>query len=98
MRVLVAGLAQEGSLLYGIGAELLRQIVSLASPHSTPLVYNLCEQAAAEPLCREQSHFRIAVRKRPMLEFERKAGEYDVVDTDGWAQSDFKGRLPGGKK
>ena len=21
----------------------------------------------------------------------------DVVDTDGWAQSDFKGRLPGGK-
>ena len=29
---------------------------------------------------------------------QQKEEDDDVVDTDGWAQSDFKGRLPGGKK
>ena len=29
---------------------------------------------------------------------QQKKDDDDVVDTDGWAQSDFKGRLPGGKK
>jgi len=82
VRVLLAGLSQKGSPFHGISPETLRQIVSHASPHSEPLVYPLLDQMNQPPLEREESHFRIAVRKRPLLSFELEQGEHDVVDTD----------------
>ena len=82
VRILVAGLTQKGCPLYGVSPETLRQIVAHASPHSEPLVYPMVEQLSEEALNRELAHFRICVRKRPMLPFEKEADEFDVVETD----------------
>jgi len=75
-------MGQQGCPFYGISPETLRQIVAHASPHSEPLVYPMVEQLTAEPLLRDEVHFRICVRKRPMLSFEIEAQEFDVVETD----------------
>ena len=82
--ILVAGMTQKGSPFFGVSPETLRQIVSHASPHSESLVYFITErqEALKKSLNREDSHFRISVRKRPMLPFEKEAEEFDVVDTD----------------
>jgi len=82
VRTLVIGLEQPGCPLYGLTKEQLEKIISHYTDHSEPLVQHLHSQRLLCPLGRGDSHLRIAVRKRPLLPFELKSGEYDVIDTD----------------
>ena len=82
VRTLVAGLEQSSATLYGLSVPQLEEIVAYASPHSAGMVFPLHDQHRITALNREKSHFRIAVRKRPLLPFEIEAEERDVVDVN----------------
>jgi hypothetical protein len=79
---LVAGLIQKGGgcLLTQLGAELVEHIVEILFPGQGSIVLSLFEQLQQPPINRAESHFRLCVRKRPLLQFELAAGEYNVVD------------------
>jgi hypothetical protein len=80
---LVDGLLQKGGacLLTQLGAELVEHIVEIIFPGQGSIVLSLFEQLQLPPIDRSESHFRLCVRKRPLLQFELAAGEYNVVDT-----------------
>lgn len=88
IQMMVTGLYTPGCALHRINELLLSFIIEYALPGQGPLVYAIVKRRSVEDLFKtksflqsraEHQHFRVCLRKRPLLSQEVATGAYDVT-------------------
>lgn len=82
---LVPGLLQEKSSLFGMPTVVLAQVAEALSGSGAAVEW--VASWPRRPAERATAGMRIAVRKRPLLDFERQRNEWDCVEADARAQT-----------
>mmetsp|Transcript_26661 Transcript_26661/g.63188 ORF Transcript_26661/g.63188 Transcript_26661/m.63188 type:complete len:569 (-) Transcript_26661:965-2671(-) len=80
------GLRQRGSPLSSLTAPLLGRVAEAAWHGHGALAEAIAEWAARQPARREAA-FQVCVRKRPLLDYEAEAGEFDSIGVRHWQRA-----------